>query len=276
MPYLRLATLLVLLLIGCEQGRHSDTSQAFVHCDSEYPVSGLYFDSNHDLRFNVRFVKVVTDPDSAEFTDKEYEDIAAGIALANEIFDVGKISFQVIGYTTYVDSYYSGTMRDFHIIARSNNVPKTINVYVFPTHSSSAIYGLAGGVPSLYIGVLSNFVKTSVLAHELGHALGLHHVHNFDSSFDGYNIQTGDLVCDTPKSQPISGEVDGDCEYTGSQDLTNAEVELLVCNIMSYSHLECRACITPGQTNRIRFIVDQSLDLRNAVSNLPTFQDILY
>lgn len=262
----------LLLFYGCDKEDNSKP-YAVVDCEDSYPVSGMYFDNTNELTFQLRVVKIASDS-SVRVTKQDTDQVAMGVDIANSVYKEGNISFTYDSILLLVDTLFGGDMGDMHLIARRYNEPNVINFYIFDKYDRFDHHGASGGAPSMYFAVRSSSVGTTVVGHELGHCLGLHHTHNFDSSFDGYNILTGDLVCDTPKSDMIYDYVD-DCEYTG-KSMDEDKAEIIVCNIMSYAPLDCRTCITKGQANRIRFIVDQSMDLRSALINLPSLSDLLF
>ncbi len=86
--------------------------------------------------------------------------------------------------------------------------------------------------------------ETHVLAHEMGHCLGLLHTHANSA------LSNGDCISDTPNDPNLSTQVNLDCEYEGTSQ--NDGIEDLVRNIMSWSNRECLEYFTEGQGQRMR------------------------
>ena len=96
---------------------------------------------------------------------------------------------------------------------------------------------------------------TNILAHEVGHNLGLLHTHETSSGTElasESNCGTaGDQVCDTAADPNLSGKVNNKCQYTGSdKDPSGASYSPPVNNVMSYTSDSCRTEFTNGQWDR--------------------------
>ncbi|MEL6846756.1 MAG: M12 family metallopeptidase, partial [Bacteroidota bacterium] len=87
----------------------------------------------------------------------------------------------------------------------------------------------------------------AVLAHELGHYLGLYHTHTRLFGSEHVNAtncdEAGDLLCDTPADPGLGyHNVNYNCEYVGFQiDMRGEVYRPDAKNVMSYSRAECRA-----------------------------------
>ena len=104
--------------------------------------------------------------------------------------------------------------------------------------------------------VYNSYALSPTSAHELGHCLNLWHTHHglgcndlggCAEAIDGSNSATcGDFVTDTPADQCVSGQVNGNCQYTGGGGYNPDPT-----NIISYGG-SCRNHFTSGQAQRMR------------------------
>jgi gliding motility-associated-like protein len=98
----------------------------------------------------------------------------------------------------------------------------------------------------------------SVLAHEMGHYLGLYHT--FEGGCANADcLADGDRVCDTPPDQstletPCNAAINT-CS-TDQQSGLNADLPDMTSNFMDYSAMECYQDFTPGQVQRMHFFIE--------------------
>lgn len=149
-------------------------------------------------------------------------------------------------------------------------VPGMVNVFIPNSVNNIAWGGSAtriGGPYTImdYVLIMGQDMPYGILAHEIGHFLGLYHT--FESSFgselvDGSNCAiAGDLICDTPADPGMSfTEVDSlTCTWNnqGNEfDINGDAYTPSTVNFMSYSAIHCTTEFTPMQLQRIRSTFD--------------------
>jgi hypothetical protein len=176
-----------------------------------------------------------------------------------------------------------------------NRVNNAINVYFVRDAASG---GRSTG--SLFVGdnfptvTLSNSVTgadnvirfsfdAAVLAHELGHCLGLFHTHELtevSSVLVGEEIPRtgpnancttiGDLLCDTPADPGLGISAtqineSNNCAYIGGATFNGFNYAPDTRNIMSYTLPDCMQWFTTGQGNRMRNLILNSTTLDDFV-----------
>lgn len=189
------------------------------------------------------------------------QDFQQALDLANQAVLPGNIQFVVCGGPTIVDDmslYYFNNIPSINPIHEYGYLNVTIVKYI---QTPSGVSGLAMMDHAI---VSASALNSEVLAHELGHVLGLAHTHETGYGAElvnGSNCATaGDLICDTPADPNlgISGNVDYQtCNYTGTAtDANNQPYAPMVNNIMSYAPWNCQNAFTPGQFNVMHYTLD--------------------
>ncbi len=244
------------LMVTCNTKRlHTNK---YSDCGSSYATSELSFKKDTKLKGKLRVIW---------FSDKPGEMdsliLLSGIALLNIHLRETNI---VMEFDSIIE-IVSKNKHELHDVihhAKYYNKPGVFTMYVYGNDqldidgNESNIKGSAIGIPSRAFGIQAEFINSSTISHEFFHCIGLYHTHEPDNT-DGYNVEYGDKVCDTPSFTSSSDVVDGDCNYMGPQILDTTKI---VCNIMSYSYPHCRNCLTDAQIARIRYVIHESDNLK--------------
>lgn len=162
-----------------------------------------------------------------------------------------------------------------------------LNIFV---HKALPGYnGQAYAIPNTYLsmsgGAIESLDVIGILAHEMGHCLGLYHTfepwkdkfgnptnkENVDRTGNCKNCTTaGDVLCDTPADD--NGGVNASCTYIGTgKDACNASYSPLTENLMAYGDYRCISTFTNGQGDRMRTTL-----ATNSALNAFLVHDILY
>ena len=168
---------------------------------------------------------------------------------------------------------FNYTSQDIQMKSLSRwNPLEYINIYVVREICSNNGCGVAGyayfpsshGQPEDGVVLESNYMgnseeNTSVLAHELGHYLGLYHTFQ-NGCFNNDCLSDGDRVCDTPPDNttsrvPCTGPPNS-CRTDTNSGLSSDENDM-INNYMDYSNLECYNAFTDGQKERMHFFIEE-------------------
>ncbi|RFS18553.1 M43 family zinc metalloprotease [Emticicia sp. C21] len=161
--------------------------------------------------------------------------------------------------------------------------PGFLNIFVHRTLPGYS--GYAYNIPNTFLSIVGNLFEDVILAHEMGHCLGLYHTfepwldnngnptnkENVARAGNCQNCTTaGDVLCDTPADD--NGGVNAACVYTGTgKDACNAFYSPLTNNVMGYGNAACNDTFTAGQGDRMRTFLTTNNDLKTF-----TLHDVLY
>ncbi len=101
--------------------------------------------------------------------------------------------------------------------------------------------------------------NSSVLAHEMGHYLGLYHTFQGGCANNNCAVD-GDKVCDTPPDASTANIPCGIAVNSCTTDVNSGfsvDQNDLITNFMDYSSLTCYSDFTTGQRDRMHFSIDQ-------------------
>jgi len=267
---------LLLLLAQCSSNTPTQRVIDNAECALTYDTNEALFTDSDTLIFGVNVIYFMNG-DSSEYDRDFLED---KLEFVSSLFRPALISFKLLSYSNIegVPSdrlVLSNSVRDklvkydinnYQFFGMMMNEPHVINIYVYNQPERTAFAGVAGGIGSDYLAIRKDYFDppARTLVHELGHCLGLYHTHQADET-DGYNIYTGDKVCDTPAGKSLSGTVDRECNMIKTYDALSDSIQKV--NLMSYSYPFCRDSFTENQVLRMRWFIEQSKDLQSLLYN---------
>lgn len=238
-------------------------------CDKSYATSELYFKDDSRLILKLRFVNIVSELDTSCVN---YDSV---LTMINDFYYSADLKFEIVENITIKDSSISQDMPSFikyHL--RKFKTDSVITCYIYdnyqPNYSDDMANtaGSAGGIGSTFFAIRRSRAYSNTVMHELGHCFSLLHVDTPDDSVTGYTIYSGDRVCSTRAVDNLHEKVTKDCTYTGEEELTDDEKEVLICNIMTWNYERCRGCLDPGQIRRLRFYIHESPEMRACIKEI--------
>ncbi len=268
-------------LFGCSNdGRTTIAgSPADVDCGLAYSYAETYFNDEDTLLFGLRVVYFSNTKDSSDqlpiavvqervgTMNTRYAQARIQFVLTEVINVYGGPRDNIAGLPRKKDNRFDiFRMSDYMIYDSYFDEANAITAYVFaPSGADIDASGIAGGIGSTFFAIRHGYFVNDfrTTEHEMGHCLGLLHIHQDDAS-PGFNPQTGDKVCDTPATINLADYVDKDCNIDESAPMPKGASELLLKNIMSY-HRMCRNEFTSGQIERMRWLITQSPQLRDRI-----------
>lgn len=233
------------------------------------------------------YLHVVTKSDFSGGLTKE--DVEKIIPDLNSAFNSHNIYFSLgcVNYINNTSMYFNDGNILYYNLSTSSQyfINDGINIFLIPDGVNNPFFykGYANSIPGKSCYVYYN-QNSLILAHEVGHCLGLYHTFHGTCEEPGNwafadpsqtncspvpsdHINTGDMVADTPPDDKnfISCDVQGTktpwCTGTGISSCCDPNGQLFYKsdpkNIMSYSN--CRQYFTAGQGERMRDKIPQSI-----------------
>lgn len=198
----------------------------------------------------------------------------------NKYYSHMGILFNVLGYDYIDNDRYCLNLseKDELPLLRINGHTNAIDIYVLPDKIFWKKGGLALDIPSTAFIIEGLGRHTTLIAHEMGHCLGLYHTHHgtrYETGLSDYqcaelvdgsnSLTCGDYIEDTP-ADPFKWS---ECTYNGTlKDANGQAYHPDPLNIMSYASSYCRDRFSPKQEQRIKdFIANTPALMATTMSN---------
>jgi len=228
-------------------------------------------------------------------------DVNQAIDNLKNVFNPYGIDF-LIAETNYIDNTSTYESSFFGCITLENeNCPyykhstncSALDIFILDDDTPSWNGGISNGIPSLAVivgGVINNedVLLSNILAHEVGHALGLFHTHHgtcegdetrdleiCEELVDGTNCcDCGDFVCDTDASPRLDLSATictppQQVSSCNSVDANGMPFNPQENNIMSYNPPFCITEFTWEQATRMRYHIEKHPVVRRALTSGP-------
>jgi hypothetical protein len=182
------------------------------------------------------------------------------LSKLNEAFKRSGISFRyckIDSIANYKYDYFQ-VLTEIDEIKTMNYKAGVINLYIVDFVESAGGFGSMEGHTYFPGGddiiiIKKEHITTHVLAHQMGHFLGLYHTHEMAFGYERVNgtncTSAGDLLCDTPADTLVSVNLNCIPEET-IRDINGDKHHHPVDNMMS-AHINCRCKFTTAQLNKM-------------------------
>lgn len=252
-----------------------------------FPMASAEFDANDTVYIPVKYHIIRRSNGSGGLNPATVHSLTDEL---NTFYGPAKLKFYQCDDVNFIDNdeYFNFNQNQENEVCRDRDVYGVINAYFFNSVRASGGGSLCGyayfpGSPRDRV-VMSNACATngSTFVHEVGHFFSLYHTHgktnngSTDELVDGSNCRTaGDNICDTEADPNLSGKVNNQCNYTGSDvDANGHAYKPDPKNIMSYSRKACRTVLTNGQLGRVRYSALVHRSYMQPCCSVPVVNDI--
>lgn len=226
----------------------------------------MKYESPYPLKI---FIRVFADDDGTNMVVNE-EDVMLQVSKMQQYFNPHSICFISVGFeiirNTDLNSMQVDEADDLFKLS-GLAIPNCITIFVHDRlwETERNLGGKAYDIPNHFISVvddeISSTISEKILAHEMGHALGL--LHTFEVTYGKEAVarsgackdceSEGDLLCDTQADvESANDDISIDCDHIDTLTDDCGEPYLFEeTNIMSYGRNSCHDHFTVGQGNRM-------------------------
>ncbi|MCB0646144.1 MAG: hypothetical protein KDC49_05755 [Saprospiraceae bacterium] len=259
------------------------TAQETYGCGTKSPVRPYFtpafpagYRSNETYQIKI-FIHIIAESDGTG-PAVEMTDLMSQLEATQSFFAPADICLKLVG----IQQINSSDLMEQRVDEEEDDllpflVGNAINIFIhkFVYEDDKIFGGSAYDIPNNYLSVDGDIMASEdrfdLIAHELGHCLGLYHT--FETGLGSENVTrngicrncdfTGDLLCDTP-ADPHDTEnydsgqyIDQACEYSGTirDDCTESLYQPDTRNIMAYGKETCHDHFSAQQGERMRAMI---------------------
>jgi Pregnancy-associated plasma protein-A len=224
------------------------------------------------------FIRVFADNDGSNLAATE-ADVLRQFANMRNFYAPHNICFILAGYEVTRSTtlnYMDKDNADDMTALEGYVFNSCMNIFIHETlrDDDGTLNGTAYDIPNHYLSIVSTAIESTtnltVMAHEMGHCVGL--LHTFEDYSGAENVTRnsaascydcdgdGDLLCDTKADRSVdSDNFNTSCQYTGItiRDDCGIVIPFEPTNVMAYGRRACRDNFTNGQGGRAReYVLD--------------------